>query len=131
MHAERRRDRAGGSRPVGDEHPVVGAARVTQQSRRSTTAGIVDIEQTVHPVPAHLRGRRSEELPVLPVGPEQTVHHPYAPALAALPDLAGGAVPQSLRIERLVPASQTRTLSGKTIATIVERAALGMAPWKA
>jgi hypothetical protein len=51
-------------------------------------------------------------------------------ALAALPDLAGGAVPQSLRIERLVPVSQTRTLSGKTIATIVERAALGMAPWK-
>lgn len=61
------------------------------------------------------------------------IHKPCSikDVLAALPDLAGGTVPQSLSIDRMVPASQTRTLSGNTIAAIVERAALGMAPWKA
>jgi hypothetical protein len=51
-------------------------------------------------------------------------------ALRLIPDLAGGPVPQQLLIQRVVPSTQTRTLSGKTIPTVVERAALGMAPWK-
>lgn len=51
-------------------------------------------------------------------------------AVSAIQTLPRGLTPQRIRIERATPASQTRVLRGDTIATIVERAALGMAPWK-